>query len=97
MRLADDLMEPFRPMIDLRVWAIAQSECDLDVVPATKKMLVAVLNTDLPWEGTTSPVSVIMHHSSRALAEYFLAERSKLLLPGVEIRPGLEALAEAYS
>ena len=96
MRLADDMMEPFRPMVDMRVWGIAQSDIELDVIPSTKKMLVGVLNTDLPWQEGTSPVSVVIHQSVKDLAEYYMGDRKRLRLPSVAVRPGLEALAEAY-
>ena len=96
MRLADDLMEPFRPLIDARVRAIADSGEDLDVVPHTKKMLVAVLSTDAPTDAGTSPVSLAMHRTARSLAEYYLNERKRLDLPSVEYRPVVAALAEAF-
>src|SRR5690606_15655654 len=41
MRLADDLMEPYRPLVDLRVYGITSTGV-VDVVPETKKMLVAI-------------------------------------------------------
>lgn len=96
MRLADDLMEPFRPLIDARVRGIADSEEDLDVVPRTKKMLVAVLNTDVDTPRGVSPVSLAMHRASRSLAAYFLGERKKLELPSLEYRSAILALSEAY-
>lgn len=96
MRLADDLMEPFRPLIDARVLAIARDEEDLDVVPHTKKMLVAVLSTDVPTDVGTSPVSVAITRTARSLAEYFLGERAKLELPSALYREALESLSDAY-
>ena len=96
MRLADDLMEPFRPLIDARVRAIAESDEDLDVVPRTKKMLVSVLSTDAPTAAGTSPVSVAMQRTARSLAEYFLNERKRLELPSIEYRSVVACLAEAY-
>ncbi len=96
MRLADDLMEPYRPLIDARVRAIAESDEDLDVVPRTKKMLVSVLSTDAPSPAGTTPVSIAMHRSARTLAEYFLGERKTVELPSVEYRQTIAALSEAY-
>lgn len=96
MRLADDLMEPYRPLIDARVRAIADSDGPLDVVPHTKKMLVAVVSTDAPCPAGTTPVSLAMHRSARSLAEYFLGERKNLELPSVEYRATIAALSEAF-
>lgn len=96
MRLADDLMEPFRPLVDARVRGIVESGTDLDVVPYTKKMLVAVLSTDVPTEAGSSPVSVAMYRTARSLAEYFLGERKRLELPGPGYREAVGYLAEAF-
>lgn len=96
MRLADDLMEPFRPLVDTRVRAILDADLEPDVTPQTKKMLVAVLSTDVPTEAGTSPVSLAMHRTARSLAEYFLGERSKLELPGVMYREAVAYLSEAF-
>jgi CRISPR-associated protein Cas1 len=95
MRLADDLMEPFRPLVDARVRAIAGSGEALEVVPRTKKMLVAILSTDVPTEAGTSPASVAMIRAARSLSEYFMGSRKKLELPSLGYRGAVAALAEA--
>lgn len=96
MRLADDLMEPFRPLVDVRVRAIAEAEESLDVTPRAKKMLVAILSTDVPTDAGTSPVSVAVLRSARSLADYFLGERPRLELPSIDYRPAMASMAEAY-
>lgn len=95
MRLADDLMEPFRPLVDLRVRAIAETGI-LDVVPENKKMLVAILSTDFPTEAGSSPISVAMHRTAQSLVKYFKGERDRLELPGAEARAHMVDLAEAF-
>lgn len=95
MRLADDLMEPYRPLVDIRVHGIADDH-PLDVVPETKKMLVAILSTDFPTEAGSSPVSVAMHRTAQSLVKYFKGERETLELPGESARPVFVDLAEAF-
>ena len=46
MRLVDDLMEPFRPIIDLHVWQIHRSG-ESEVSPDTKRVLVRSLYEDM--------------------------------------------------
>lgn len=57
MRLVDDLMEPFRPMVDLRVHALVR-EGHIQVTPIVKRALVDVLMTDVPHARGFTPVSV---------------------------------------
>lgn len=60
MRLVDDdLMEPYRPLVDLRVFALASAGCE-EVNTDTKRRLVSVINTDVPTSAGTSPVSVAL-------------------------------------
>jgi len=96
MRLADDLMEPWRPLIDAKVRALSELDEPPDVVPWTKKVLVGTLSSDVPTPAGTSPVSVAMHRSARSLAEYFMGERKKLELPGIAYAGALPAFAEAW-
>ena len=97
MRLADDLMEPFRPLVDARVRAIADSNAGLDVVPATKKLLVALLRTDVQTPAGATPLTLAMHRTAKSLADYFLGDRSKLELPGLEYVAAIDAASEAVS
>jgi len=46
MRLVDDLMEPYRPIVDLKVWALSQSG-QVDITPDTKKQLASLVFIDL--------------------------------------------------
>src|SRR5690606_17309243 len=46
MRLVDDLIEPFRPVIDLRVWLL-QKNNEINVTPAVKRALVQTLYDDM--------------------------------------------------
>jgi CRISP-associated protein Cas1 len=80
MRLVDDLMEPFRPLIDLKVWQLGRSG-DRDVNPDTKRALVRTLYDDMQTDAGATPVMVCMQRLAVSLAQVFLGERDKLDLP----------------
>jgi CRISP-associated protein Cas1 len=91
MRLVDDIMEPFRPVIDLKVWHLRRNgECE--VTPETKRALVRTLYDDMQTEAGATPVMVCAQKLAVSLAQVYLGEREKLDLP----LPGLPlALANA--
>jgi len=91
MRLVDDLMEPFRPMIDLKVWQLKRNG-EEHVTPETKRALVRTLYDDMQTEAGATPVMVCAQKLATSLAQVYLGEREKLDLP----LPGLPlALASA--
>jgi CRISPR-associated protein Cas1 len=91
MRLVDDLMEPFRPVIDLMVWQLWRGG-DEHVTPDTKRALVRTLYDDMQTSSGATPVMVCAQRLATSLAQVYLGERDKLDLP----LPGLPlALANA--
>lgn len=91
MRLVDDLMEPFRPMMDLKVWQL-QRNGEAEVTPETKRALVRTLYDDMQTSSGATPVVVCAQKLAVSLAQVYLGEREKLDLP----LPGLPlALASA--
>lgn len=91
MRLVDDVMEPFRPMIDLKVWQLKRNG-ENQVLPDTKRALVRTMYDDMQTTSGATPVSVCVQRLAISLAQVYLGERDKLDLP----LPGLPlALASA--
>ncbi len=90
MRLADDLMEPFRPVIDLKVWLLARNG-EHEVSPDTKRALVRTLYDDLPTATGATPLMVCTQRLATSLAQVFTGEREYLDLP----LPGLPLLLAA--
>ncbi|MGB4582913.1 MAG: type II CRISPR-associated endonuclease Cas1 [Rhodoferax sp.] len=91
MRLVDDLMEPFRPVIDLKVWHL-QRLGEVLVTPESKRALVRTLYDDMQTDAGATPVMVCTQKLAVSLARVYLGERDKLDLP----LPGLPiALANA--
>lgn len=80
MRLVDDLMEPFRPVIDLRVWQLAKQGERL-ITPETKRALVRTLYDDMQTNIGATPVMSCIHKLAISLAQVYLGERERLELP----------------
>ncbi len=85
LRLADDLMEPFRPWVDYKVRTLS-SELDVtenfDLDKDRKAAIVAVLTMDLQGPNGASPMQICMDWLAQSLAHVFLGERKSLGLPG---------------
>lgn len=80
MRLVDDVMEPFRPVIDLKVWHLRRNGED-QVTPDTKRALVRTLYDDMQTDAGATPVMVCTQKLATSLAQVYLGERDKLDLP----------------
>jgi CRISPR-associated protein Cas1 len=80
MRLVDDLMEPFRPMIDLKVWQLFRRG-ENDVTPDTKRALVRTLYDDMQTCSGATPVLVCAQRLATSLAQIYVGEKDKLDLP----------------
>jgi CRISPR-associated protein Cas1 len=92
MRLVDDLMEPFRPMVDLKVWQLRQHG-EEQVTPDSKRALVRSLYDDMQTNEGATPVMVCTQKLATSLAQVYLGEKEKLDLP----LPGLPLnLAAAF-
>lgn len=80
MRLVDDLMEPFRPMVDLKVWQLNRN-AERDITSDSKRALVRTLYDDMQTEIGATPVMVCIQKLATSLAQVYLGERDKLDLP----------------
>lgn len=80
MRLVDDMMEPFRPVIDWTVWQL-QNQGPCVVNADTKRTLVQSLYQDLKGDAGTTPVLVAVQKLATSLAQVMVGERDKLDLP----------------
>lgn len=82
--LVDDLMEPFRPLVDREVHRIA-SEGATSVDPATKAALARIMVIDLPAEEGASPLMTCLERLTMSLVKAYGGQGDRLALP----RPGL--------
>lgn len=90
MRLVDDLMEPFRPMIDLKVWRLNR-QGESTVTPEAKRTLVRTLYDDMQTSAGATPVMVCVQRLATSLAQVFMGEKDKLDLPLPSLPLGLAA------
>lgn len=86
MRLVDDLMEPFRPVIDLKVWQLWRNG-EQHISPETKRALVRTLYDDMQSNAGATPVMVCMQKLATSIAQVYLGQRDKpdLPLPGLPL------------
>lgn len=78
--LADDLMEPFRPLVDLTARAIVNRNGP-QVTPEIKAAMASLIALDLPLTGETSPVSVTLNRLAVSLGQSFESGKLSLALP----------------
>ena len=85
LRLADDLMEPFRPFVDLMVISLIERGVT-DVTTEAKRDLALVLSHDLPTKAGTTPISSCLFRLAQSLAQSYLTRHAGLELP-LKARP----------
>lgn len=78
--LADDLIEPFRAMVDLQV-AILINEGETDLSPNNKSRLIEVLAHDVTINGEHQPISYAIQKIVQNLIRCYKDESKLLLLP----------------
>lgn len=78
--LADDLMEPFRPLVDLIARAIAETSGP-EVTSEAKQRMANLIALDLPLTGETSPVTIALSRLATSLGQSFETKKLALALP----------------
>jgi CRISPR-associated protein Cas1 len=80
MPLADDLMEPFRPLVDGIVRGL-MLEGESVITPDVKRRLAGVLHMDQRTDLGTTPLETCMQRLATSVAESFLSGKPELALP----------------
>lgn len=80
LRLVDDLMEPFRPLIDAQVRVLVDTG-RYAVDAATKRELALTLTRGLPTRYGVSPLTNVIERTCRSLAQAYEGTRVALELP----------------
>jgi CRISPR-associated protein Cas1 len=78
--LADDLMEPFRPIVDFEVREMVTTGV-VEVEPAAKRRLAGLLWRDEASAAGTSPLSTCILRAAQSLAESYLHGEPGLVFP----------------
>ncbi len=80
--LADDIMEPYRPYVDLIVCHIMETEDSYDELTIEiKKQLLSIASIDVFIDGKNSPLMVAMSRTTNSLYECFEGISRKILYP----------------
>ena len=88
MCLVDDLMEPFRPMVDYTVAGLVSHRRE-DMSIEVKRDLAAVLAMDLVTDRGTTPLQTCLERAAQSLAQSFETGKPALILPERPVsRPG---------
>ncbi|WP_431107368.1 type II CRISPR-associated endonuclease Cas1 [Winogradskyella poriferorum] len=90
--LADDVMEPYRPFVDVLVYDIVETGCNLEELNTNiKSDLLLIPAMDVVIDGKQSPLMNAMSRTTASLYECFEGSRRKVLYP--ELKLSLEAFA----
>lgn len=79
--LADDLMEPFRPWIDLAVYEMSTEQDDLVIDKNSKKALLNMLSHTVTYDKKKMPLMVACHYLMANLKRCYTKETKKLIYP----------------
>jgi CRISP-associated protein Cas1 len=80
--LADDIMEPYRPYVDLLVYQQVRTHGKyLELSPNMKKEFLTLPQTDVVIDGQTSPMMVAISRTTSSLAKCFEGSVRKILFP----------------
>lgn len=80
MCLVDDLMEPFRPVVDYLVTRLVATGAS-EVTPETKSVLAQVLAFDMATDQGTTPISTCAERLAFSLAQSYETGKPDLSLP----------------
>jgi CRISPR-associated protein Cas1 len=80
--LADDIMEPYRPYVDLIVCHIMETTDSFeDLTIDIKRQLLSIASLDVYIEGKNSPLMVAMSRTTNSLQQCFEGTARKILYP----------------
>ena len=82
--LVDDLMEPFRPLVDYAVFRLTRAERQ-EMDSETKRTLAGVLVMDLRTERGTTPLQTCIERAAQSVAQSYEARSPALVFPGIPL------------
>ncbi len=82
--LADDMMEPYRPFVDIAVWDICQKYPDTDTVEKEiKAEILEILSSDVAMKKQTRPLMIAITNTTASLAGCFTGTKKQIEFPGI--------------
>ena len=79
--LADDIMEPFRPLIDEKVFEIMQQYDEQELNTKIKSEILQVLTRTVYFKEEKSPLMVALQKTASSLQQCFMGKRKKIKYP----------------
>lgn len=79
--LADDIMEPFRPIVDEAVYSIMQKYEEQELNTAIKSDLLQILTRTVFFKEEKSPLMVALQKTSSSLQQCYTGDRKKIKYP----------------
>ena len=80
--LADDIMEPYRPFVDMAVHDMLEEKMDTGELGRTEKaFLLELLGMDVQTDGQKRPLMLALSQTSASLARCFAGEDNKIRYP----------------
>lgn len=80
--LADDVMEPYRPYIDLKVYRLVrEAPAAPDIDRTTKQALLGAFNDIVEVGGRRTPLLLALHATAASLCDSFAGNKRSLALP----------------
>jgi CRISP-associated protein Cas1 len=79
--LADDIMEPFRPLVDAKVISILQQYNDTELTKEIKAELLSVLTETVYFKDKQSPLMVALNTTTSSLQQCFMGVNRKITYP----------------
>ncbi|MGE0089999.1 MAG: type II CRISPR-associated endonuclease Cas1 [Bacteroidales bacterium] len=84
--LADDIMEPYRPFVDLLVYDLYQKYPEsVALEKEMKAEILNILSADVGMKNNTRPLMVALTHTSATLVACYKGERKNIEFPEVKI------------
>ena len=81
--LADDIMEPYRPLIDMKVLEIIKNFDEHDLITPIKAALLKVLTQTVYFEDRKSPLMVALSTTTSSLQQCFGGQARKIVYPNL--------------
>lgn len=81
--LADDIMEPYRPLIDMKVLEIIKKYHEHDLTTSIKATLLSVLTQTVYFENRKSPLMVALSVTTSSLQQCFGGKAKKIIYPNL--------------
>lgn len=79
--LADDIMEPYRPIVDEKVFEIMQNYKEQELNTALKAEFLQILTRTVYFKDEKSPLMVALQKTASSLQQCFAGDRKKIKYP----------------